>query len=93
MLHGGFSKGKALLFNFLTAITAILGTVIALIVGSNMENISAILLPLAAGGFIYIAGADLIPELHKETKVKRSIMQLLAFLLGIGVMALLLLIE
>src|SRR3989338_337114 len=93
LLHGGFSKGKALWLNFLTALTAIIGAVITLIVGRSVENVSSFLLPIAAGGFIYIAGSDLIPELHKETEVKRSFMQLIAFLLGIGVMALLFLLE
>ena len=93
LLHGGFSKGKALWLNFLTALTAIIGAVITLIVGRSVENVSSFLLPIAAGGFIYIAGSDLIPELHKETEVKRSFMQLIAFLLGIGVMALLRLLE
>jgi len=93
MIHGGFSKGKALWLNFVTALTAILGAIVALLIGNNVGNISSILLPIAAGGFIYIAGADLIPELHKETAIKRSLMQLFAFLLGITVMVLLLLIE
>lgn len=92
LLHGGFTKGKALLLNFMTALTSIIGAVVALLIESN-TNISSFLLPLAAGGFIYIAGADLIPELHKETSVKKSLLQLIAFLLGIAVMALLLLIE
>jgi len=91
LLHGGFSKGKALGLNFLTALTAIIGAVITLIVGRFFANVSLFLLPIAAGGFIYIAGSDLIPELHKETAVKRSLMQLIAFLLGIGITALLLL--
>ena len=91
LLHGGFSKEKALGLNFLTALTAIIGAVITLIVGRFFANVSLFLLPIAAGGFIYIAGSDLIPELHKETAVKRSLMQLIAFLLGIGITALLLL--
>ena len=93
LLHGGFSKGRALLLNFTTALTAVLGTIIALLVGSKVEGISSVLLSIAAGGFIYIAGADLIPELHKETEFKGSFFQLVAFLFGIGVMALLLLLE
>jgi zinc and cadmium transporter len=93
LLHGGFSKSKALLLNFATALTAILGTIAVLIVGSKVQGLSSILLPIAAGGFIYIAGADLIPELHKETEFRGSLFQLFTFILGIGVMALLLLLE
>lgn len=93
LLHGGFSKGKALLLNFATALTAVVGTIAVLLIGSKVEGLSSILLPIAAGGFIYIAGADLIPELHKETEFKSSFFQLLTFMLGIGIMALLLLLE
>ncbi len=93
LLQGGFTKNKALLFNFLTALTAVMGAVLALLLGSRMENITLFLVPFAAGGFIYVAGADLIPELHKEVNVKKSIFQLSAFIAGIGVMMLLLLIE
>ncbi len=93
LLHGGFSKGKALLLNFITASLAILGTIAVLLIGTKVEGLSSVLLPIAAGGFIYIAGADLIPELHKETEFKGSLLQLFAFLLGIGIMASLLLLE
>ncbi len=92
LLHGGFSKKKALLYNFFTSLTAVLGAVIALVLGSAVEGLSSILVPLAAGGFIYIAGADLIPELHKEVGTKKSVMQVLVILLGFAVMASLLLV-
>lgn len=93
LLHGGFSKGKALLFNFLTALTAIFGVIVALVLGSFVENITLFLIPFAAGGFIYIAGSDLIPELNKEMGVKKSFIQLVSFVLGIGVMMLFLFME
>ena len=93
LLHGGFSKGKALLFNFLTALTAIFGVIVALILASFVENITLFLVPFAAGGFIYIAGSDLIPELNKEMGVKKSFIQLVSFILGIGVMMLCLFME
>ena len=91
LLHGGFTKAKALLVNFLTALTAVLGTVVALILGGTVQNITVFLVPFAAGGFIYIASADLIPELHKEVKVGKSLLQFLAFVLGVLVMLALLL--
>jgi len=93
LLHGGFSKGKALFFNFITALTAILGAVISLVISSYVENITIFLIPFAAGTFIYIAGSDLIPELHKEVKVERSLMQLVAIILGVLIMLSLLLLE
>ncbi len=93
LLHGGFSKRKALLINFATALTAILGAVIGLFLAGFINGIEFILVPIAAGGFIYIAGSDLIPELHKEFNIKKSIWQLIAFILGILVMVGLLFLE
>tara|TARA_Y100000310_G_C20537156_1_gene741403 strand:+ start:39 stop:788 length:750 start_codon:yes stop_codon:yes gene_type:complete len=90
LLHGGFSKQKALMFNFISALFAFIGALIALGLSGNIEGLERILVPLAAGGFVYIAGSDLIPELHKEENTVKSILQLISFLLGIGVMYLLL---
>ncbi|MFC1615840.1 ZIP family metal transporter [Patescibacteria group bacterium] len=91
LLHGGFSKKKALFLNFLIALTSVVGVVLALILSSYVENITNFLLPFAAGSFIYIASADLIPELHKEVKISRSLWQFLLFILGIVLMLLILL--
>ncbi|MFA5926224.1 MAG: ZIP family metal transporter [Parcubacteria group bacterium] len=93
MIHGGLTVKKALMLNFLSATTAILGAVIVLAVGSRITGSSVFLLPVTAGGFLYIAGSDLIPELKHETKITVSIGQLLAMILGIAVMAALLLVD
>lgn len=93
LLHGGFSRKKALLINFATALTAVLGAVIGLLLAGFISGIEFILVPIAAGGFIYIAGSDLIPELHKEFQLKKSILQLIVFILGILVMVGLLFLE
>ena len=92
LLHGGFSKGRAMFVNFLSALAAVLGAIVALLLVSA-DGLITILLPLAAGGFIYIAGSDLIPELHKEVGIKKSLLQLVAFVLGIMIMAALLALE
>lgn len=89
LLHGGYSKKEALLLNFLSAVLAIIGVVISLAVGTKIKNFSTFLIPFAAGGFIYIAGSDLIPELHKETSATKSFFEFLSLLAGIGVMVLL----
>lgn len=93
LIHAGFSRKKALWFNFLSALSAILGAVITLIIGQESEIAHTVLVPLTIGGFIYIAAADLLPELKKEDHLGKSIAQLLAFIAGIGVMSLLLLLE
>ena len=86
LLYGGFSKTKALIFNYISATTAILGTVIGYFFASHINNFSNILLPFAAGGFIYIASCDLIPELHKQPDIKKSSVSMLFFILGIILM-------
>jgi len=86
LIYGGFSKLKALLFNYISATTAILGTVIGYFFASHVNHFSTILLPFAAGGFIYIASCDLIPELHRQPDVKKSSISILFFILGILLM-------
>lgn len=93
LLHGGWTKKKALLYNFFSALTAILGVVVVLIFAKDLQKAPVVLLAFGAAGFIYIAMSDLIPELHKEQDVKRSLTQLVWMLAGIAVMAALLLIE
>ncbi len=86
LLHGGFTSKKALLYNFFTGLTAVFGTIVALLISTRIEHLTTILIPFAAGAFIYIAGSDLIPELHKEVEAKKSLLQLLTFVFGVLVM-------
>lgn len=82
LLHSGYSRGRALVLNFLSALTAILGAVVVLLLHGSVHGIEQVLLPLTAGNFLYIAGSDLIPELHKETRLGRAILQLLCIIAG-----------
>ena len=93
LIHGGFNKNKALFLNFVTALSAVAGTIISLIIASYVENITSFLLPFAIGCFIYITSSDLIPELHKETNPIKSLKQLIAILFGISIMYLFLFLE
>jgi len=93
LLHSGFSVKKAVAFNFLSAMTSILGAIISLFAGSHIEGYSSILLPITAGGFIYIAGSDLIPELQHECKLSISVLQFISIILGVGIMAFLVVLE
>lgn len=94
LLHAGFSKKKALLMNFASALFALLGAGLVLWLGNSIDGLIEILIPVAIGGFLYIAGSDLIPELHKHSHhLRNSFLQLLAFIAGIAVMAALLLLE
>lgn len=83
LVYGGFKETKALFLNFITALLAVIGGVVGYFISSLDQPIVAILLPLAAGGFIYIASSDLIPEIRKETDLKKSLMGFVVFLLGI----------
>ncbi len=89
LIHAGFSRRRALLFNFLSACLAIVGALAALLIGGRMAEFSRLMIPLTAGGFIYIAGSDLLPELHEESKPSQSLAQLLAILCGVCLMMLL----
>jgi len=93
LLHAGFTKARALLVNFLSALLSIVGVGIAFVIGAASETFIPAVLAIAAGGFLYIAGSDLVPELHKTSDIKRSLQQLLAILVGIAIMFLLLLLE
>ncbi len=93
LLHAGFSRRRALGFNFLSASLAIVGAVLALIAGARVKQLPHVILPFTAGGFIYIAGSDLVPELHKERAPMKSLLQLVAMGMGVGLMLLLTLLE
>jgi len=88
LVYGGFTKKKALLFNFASALMAMIGAVAGYFLTDLGRSFSNFILPFTAGGFIYIATSDLIPELHKENDLKRSTAAFFAFLLGIALMAL-----
>lgn len=86
LLYSGFSRKKALIANFLVAATAVLGGIIGYFISFQIENITSFLLPFAAGGFIYISASDLMPEIRKETSLKKSMLSFGFFLLGILIM-------
>lgn len=93
LVYSGLRIKKALLFNFFSAITAVVGGALAIIIGAKLQGFTDSLIPITIGGFIYIAGSDLMPELHKETKIRDMAKQLIAITLGIGVMYALLFLE
>ncbi|MHA1754575.1 MAG: ZIP family metal transporter [Candidatus Odinarchaeia archaeon] len=98
LIYGGFKVKKALIYNFITALTAIAGAIFSLLLTTVIGDISSFLVPFAAGGFIYIGGSDLIPELNKSTNKKeispkKSAYQLIILLLGVVLMGLLLFIK
>ncbi len=89
LVHGGISPRRALLYNFLSALTALVGAMLILLTGPYFKDFTIILLPITAGGFIYIAGSDLIPELQVCEGIKNTFWQLAAIILGVLIMLLL----
>lgn len=86
LIHAGYSRKKALLYNFFAACAAIFGALLTLIAGKYLAGISIYIMPIAAGGFIYLAGSDLIPELHREKSKRKSLLQFVAILAGLALM-------
>ena len=83
LLHSGFSRAKALLFNILASLTTVVGGVLAYFALSDMMSILPYVLAVAASSFIYIAVADLIPGLHKETRLSATATQIFLIVAGV----------
>lgn len=93
LLHSGYAKTRALWLNFMSALCAVLGVLMAFVLKEAGETLSLWILPIAAGGFIYVAVADLIPELHKTKEAKHSLLQIVAVIVGILAMVSLVFLE
>jgi zinc and cadmium transporter len=94
LIHSGLTVRRAILLNVASAAVAILGTTTAVLAGAVAhERVTEVLVPLTAGGFVYIAAADLIPELQHDRSLRALLVQTSLIALGIGVMALLTLLE
>ncbi len=93
LLHAGFSRAKALLLNLASALVAILGTLTAFFLAEQVATLVPFIIAFAAGNFIYIAGSDLVPELHKTTNPKKTALQLAALFMGLFLMYAMLLLE
>jgi len=85
LLYSGYSRTKAILANLMVSITAILGGIIGYYLNLYNSSLINLLLPVAAGGFLYIATSDLIPELRKENSANRVILTFVMFIVGIAI--------
>ena len=84
LVYGGLTPMRGLLFNFVSALTAVLGALLTNFYFSGTQNFTHLLISFAAGGFIYIGASELVPELQKEKDFKRSLVQLVLFIAGIA---------
>jgi len=89
LLSQGMKPKRAILFNVLSALASLVGGVLAYFFSTMVEGALPALLAVTAGGFIYIAAADLIPEIHKERDRAKMIRQFGFFVLGFSVVFLL----
>ncbi|MBT4935730.1 ZIP family metal transporter [Candidatus Woesearchaeota archaeon] len=86
LLHGGYKKRKALFLNFVTGLTAIVGGIVGYFLSQSVESTLSFLLPFAAGGFIYIAASDLIPEIRNTDSIRRGLLYFIVFVVGLLMM-------
>lgn len=85
LLYGGFSRKKAILVNFISGMIALAGGLFALILSDVVDLFNLFFLAFSGGGFIYIACAELLPDLLKERNLKKSILQSIIIILGVAV--------
>ncbi|MFW9829644.1 MAG: ZIP family metal transporter [Candidatus Thorarchaeota archaeon] len=90
LLHAGYSKKKAFIYNTLSSSTTIPAAIISYFLLDQLESIVPFLLAISAASFIYIALSDLTPDLHQHTNIKYIIRQLVVITIGIILMTLLL---
>jgi zinc and cadmium transporter len=93
LLDAGYSRGEALLFNFTWGAFALIGVCVAYSVGRHIMDFTPLALSITAGFFLYIAGSNLTPEMHKENSPRKSATQLLGIFIGVSIMAILLRLE
>ncbi|MEK7642593.1 MAG: ZIP family metal transporter [Patescibacteria group bacterium] len=93
LVHAGYTKSEALFWNFFSSLFSVAGLITVLIFKDLANSLSLWLLPIAAGGFIYVALSDLVPELHKTKTASAILLQLVAIAVGIFAMYLLLFLE
>ena len=95
LTYKGLSVRKALTLNFFSALTSFVGAILALVIGPHVAAFTTYCLPITAGGFLYIAGSDLIPELHhgEDMRLSTSLKQLGFIMLGVAIMVVLAFLE
>ncbi len=85
LVFGGLKRKKALVYNFLAQLTAVFGGIFGYLF-LNATEYSSFLLPIAAGGFLYISITDLVPEVFKENNMKKKAAHVILIILGLLVL-------
>jgi zinc and cadmium transporter len=84
LIHGGWRRGRALLFNLLSGSTFLLGALVAYAASRTIDV--GFLVPFAAGNFLYIGASDLVPEVNKHRSVPSSVVHFVAFASGLAIL-------
>ena len=88
LLNAGFTKARALFYNFISSMMAVVGSVLGYFFLDRAESLIPYVIVLASSSFIYIAVSDLMPQMHRRPKLKESIEQLSLIILGVGIVLL-----
>jgi zinc and cadmium transporter len=91
LLYSGMSKKKVLIFNFLSAGTAIIGAIVGIILSNKLINFNNFVIPFAVGNFLYIAASNLVPQLHRHCDIKDTLIHIFAIIVGILIITLIVL--
>ena len=86
LVHGGWERRRALFYNVLSALTFLVGGLVAY--GASLRVDVSFLVPFAAGNFIYIGAADLIPEVKAHADLRANIVHFAAFVAGAALLLL-----
>jgi len=93
LVSSGFTKWQAMKLQFVTAIGALIGTAVGIMTG-GLASASNVILPVTAGGFIYISTVSVIPQLLEDcASTKQTILELIAACVGVGLMTIIALME
>ncbi len=87
LLHSGYGKGRALLYNLLSSSTTLAGAVMAYFALSSIERVVPYVLAVSAASFLYIAMSDLVPGLHRAISLQKAAVQVAFIVAGILTMA------
>jgi zinc and cadmium transporter len=87
LVHSGLSRGRALLLNLATGLASVAGGLAAFAALRRVEGVLPYILAVAAAGFLYIAVAGLIPDLHRRVDLRGSVAQLIGIAAGAGLIA------
>lgn len=91
LLYSGLSRKKAVIFNLLSGASALIGTIVGILLAGKLSWFTSFIIPFAAGNFLYIAASNLVPQLHRNCDPMDSLMHITAIGLGVGIIVLLVL--